>query len=197
VAHESPGPALILGSTSLYRRELLERLRVPFQTAQPNVDELPLPGEHPQALAVRLARAKAQAVAGLHPGAWVIGSDQVAAFDSHPIGKSGGRDVAIAQLMAMSGREVVFHTALCVARGAGEMFEAMDTTRVRFRALASDEIARYVDAEEPYDCAGSFKCEGLGIALFDAIDSTDPTALIGLPLIATARLLRQAGLAIP
>lgn len=188
---------LVLGSTSPYRRELLARLRLPFDTARPEVNESPLPGEHPQALAVRLARAKAQAVAASRPGAWVIGSDQVAAFDALPIGKSGGRDAAIAQLAAMSGREVAFHTALCVARGAGEVLEALDTTKVRFRALSAGEIARYVDAEQPFDCAGSFKCEGLGIALFDSIESSDPTALVGLPLIATARLLREAGFAVP
>lgn len=196
MAHEV-GPHLILGSTSPYRRELLARLRLPFETARPEVDETALHGEHPQALAVRLARAKALAVATLHPGAWVIGSDQVAAFDAHPIGKSGHRDAAIAQLAAMSGREVAFHTALCLARDTGELFEALDTTRVRFRALSVEEIARYVDAEQPFDCAGSFKCEGLGIALFEAIESRDPTALVGLPLIATSRLLREAGFAVP
>jgi len=197
VAHDPAGGRLILGSTSPYRRELLARLRVPFETARPDVNEAPLPGEHPQALAVRLARAKAQAVAALHPDAWVIGSDQVAAFDARSIGKSGDRDAAIAQLMAMSGREVAFHTALCVARGSSEAFEALDATRVRFRTLSGDEIARYVDAEQPFDCAGSFKCEGLGIALFETIEARDPTALIGLPLIATGRLLREAGFAVP
>lgn len=197
MAPDPASRALILGSTSPYRRELLARLGMAFRTVRPDVDETPLAGEHPQALAVRLARCKAQAVAGLHPGAWVIGSDQVAAFDAHPIGKSGGREAAIAQLVAMSGREVAFHTALCVARDSGETLEALDTTRVRFRRLSADEITRYVDAEQPYDCAGSFKCEGLGIALFEAIESSDPTALVGLPLIATARLLRGAGFAIP
>jgi len=197
VASSEAGSRLVLGSTSTYRRELLTRLGIAFETARPDVDESPLHGEHPQALAVRLARAKAQAVARENPGAWVIGSDQVAAFDAHPIGKSGAREAAIAQLTAMSGREVVFHTALCLARGQHEALEALDTTRVRFRALSPAEIARYVDAEQPFDCAGSFKCEGLGIALFESIESSDPTALVGLPLIATARLLRDAGFAVP
>ena len=191
------GSRLVLGSTSIYRRELLTRLGIPFDTARPDVDESPQPGEHPQALAVRLARAKAQAVAREHPGDWVIGSDQVAAFDAHPIGKSGSREAAIAQLTAMSGRAVVFHTALCLARGEQETFDALDSTRVRFRELSQAEVTRYVDAEQPFDCAGSFKCEGLGIALFESIESSDPTALVGLPLIATARLLRTAGFAVP
>ena len=131
------------------------------------------------------------------PGAWVLGSDQVADLGGLPLGKSGGREAAIAQLQAMSGREVVFHTAVCLARSGEPPLAAADRTQVRFRALAADEIARYVDAEQPFDCAGSFKCEGLGIALFDAIDNQDPTALIGLPLIATAALLRRAGFAVP
>ena len=188
---------LVLGSTSIYRHGLLTRLGVPFETARPDVDESPLVGECPKAVAVRLARAKAQAIARTVHDAWVIGSDQVAALDTRPIGKSGGREAAIAQLAAMSGREVVFHTALCLARGEHTTLEALDTTRVRFRALSIDEITRYVDAEQPFDCAGSFKCEGLGIALFDSIDSSDPTALVGLPLIATARLLRDAGFTVP
>lgn len=189
-------PPLVLASTSPYRRELLGRLRLPFEAVRPEVDEAPLPGETPEALATRLAGAKAAAVAARFPQAWVIGSDQVADLDGRALGKSGGREAAIAQLRAMSGRAVAFRTAVCLARGEVRR-TAIDTTLVRFRALGEDGIARYVDAEQPFDCAGSFKSEGLGIALFEAIESRDPTALVGLPLIATARLLRQAGYPLP
>ena len=189
-------PPLILASTSPYRRELLNRLGLPFDTARPDTDESPLPGEAPEAMAARLSFAKAEAVAFLNPDAWVIGSDQVAEFDGGTLGKPGGREAAIAQLRAMAGRSVRFRTGVCLAR-AGRTLQALDTTTVRFRALTPDEIARYVDAEQPFDCAGSFKSEGLGITLFEAIDSQDPTALIGLPLIATARLLREAGFTLP
>ena len=187
---------LVLASTSPYRRELLGRLRLEFTVARPEVDETALAGENPTALAQRLAAAKAAAIAAQAPDAWVIGSDQVADLGGMGVGKSGGRESAIQQLQAMAGRTVAFHTAVCVMRDQLR-FEAMDTTRVRFRDLHPEEIARYVDAEQPFDCAGSFKSEGLGIALFEAIESTDPTALVGLPLIATARLLRQAGFALP
>lgn len=188
---------LILGSTSPYRRELLARLRLPFECMRPEVDERPQAGETSDALARRLARAKAEAVASRAPGAWVIGSDQVATFDGRPLGKPGHRDAAITQLAAMSGRSVVFHTAIALACHGQPTLRAEDRTEVRFRDLDADAIARYVDAEEPFDCAGSFKCEGLGIALFEAIHNEDPTALVGLPLIATARLLRQAGYRLP
>ena len=187
---------LILASTSPYRRELLQRLRLPFDCARPQVEETPLPGEAPDALARRLARAKAAEVAARHPGAWVIGSDQVADRDGRPLGKSGGRAAAIAQLAGMSGRVVDFHTAVCLRRGDDEQL-ALDLTRVRFRPLALEEIERYVDAEQPFDCAGSFKCEGLGITLFEAIESHDPTALVGLPLIALSGMLRAAGFRLP
>ena len=187
---------LLLASTSRYRRELLQRLGLPFECVPPQVDESPSPGEPPAALASRLAAAKAAAVSASHPDAWVIGSDQVADLDGHVLGKPGDFDTASAQLRAMSGREVAFHTALCVA-GPGFREHAVDTTRVRLRELDDGEIARYLRAEPAFDCAGSFKAEGLGIALFDAIDSRDPTALVGLPLIATARLLRKAGFVIP
>jgi septum formation protein len=189
-------PVLVLASTSVYRRELLARLRVEFDVVRPEVDETPLPGETPARLATRLAAAKAAAIAVGRPGDWVVGSDQVADLEGRPLGKSGGRDAAIAQLGAMSGKAVVFRTAICVIRDA-QAFPAMDETVVRFRRLSEDEIARYVDAEQPFDCAGSFKSEGLGIVLFDAIETRDPTALVGLPLIATARLLRQAGFRLP
>lgn len=190
-------PPLILGSTSVYRRELLDRLRLPFTCERPDVDETPSDGEDAAALAIRLAKAKARNVAARVAGAWVIGSDQVAALDGRPLGKPGGRDAAIAQLTAMSGRTVIFHTALALAHAGRSTLQAQDRTEVVFRTLQADEIARYVDAEQPFDCAGSFKCEGLGIVLFEAIRSEDPTALIGLPLIATARLLRAAGYALP
>lgn len=190
-------PILLLASTSRYRRELLARLRLPFDVARPEVDETALPGEAPLALAVRLARAKAQAVAGRHADAWALGSDQVADLDGQALGKPGDRAGAIAQLRAMAGRTVRFHTALCLAHGDGHAFTHVDLTEVRFRALDAGEIVRYVDTEQPFDCAGSFKSEGLGIALFEAIDNRDPTALVGLPLIATSALLRQAGFALP
>lgn len=187
---------LVLASTSRYRRELLARLGLPFATARPDVDEAPQAGEAPDALALRLAAAKAAAVAALHPEARVIGSDQVADFDGRPLGKPGGRAAAIRQLQAMSGRSVAFRTAVAVAAD-GRIATALDTTTVRFRRLDAGEIERYVDLEQPFDCAGSFKSEGLGITLFEAIETRDPSALVGLPLIATARLLREAGLALP
>ncbi|MFS8064319.1 MAG: Maf family protein [Luteimonas sp.] len=188
---------LLLASTSPYRRELLSRLRIPFDVIRPEVDETPLPGESPLVLAQRLAAAKAEAIAAREGDAWVIGSDQVAELDGGPLGKPGNRDAALAQLASMSGRSVAFRTGLCVMHRELGRFDAVDTTVVRFRSLAADGIARYVDAERPFDCAGSFKSEGLGIALFEAIETSDPTALIGLPLIATARLLRRAGFALP
>ena len=188
---------LVLASTSRYRRELLARLRLPFDTARPEVDETPAAGEAPVALAARLAAAKAQAVSRLHPGAWVIGSDQVAAFAGAPLGKPGTRDAAIEQLAAMSGASVRFHTAVALCRDGAVAGSAIDETHVRFRALDRAAIERYVDAEQPLDCAGSFKSEALGITLFEAIETSDPTALVGLPLIATARLLRDAGFVLP
>lgn len=188
---------MILASTSPYRRELLARLGLPFTTERPETEEWPNPGEAPRELARRLAADKAAAVSARHIDAWVIGADQVAELDGQPIGKAGNADAAIAQLLSMSGRAVDFHSGLCLRHGDGRGLEAMDTTTVHFRELGSDEVARYVAAERPWDCAGSFKCEGLGIALFDTIDSHDPTALVGLPLIATARLLRQAGFLVP
>lgn len=195
----SPLPrSLVLGSTSRYRRELLARLGLPFDVAAPAVDETPRPDEAPRALALRLALAKARAVAGLHPRAIVIGSDQVADLDGEPLGKPGDHERATAQLRRMRGKTVVFHTAVAVVC-QDSRFEQVDLApvRVRFRDLSDDEIERYLRAEQPYDCAGSAKSEGLGIALLDAIDSDDPTALIGLPLIRTCRMLRAAGLVLP
>ncbi|WP_411834577.1 Maf family protein [Pseudoxanthomonas mexicana] len=187
---------LLLASTSSYRRQLLERLRLPVRPARPEVDETPLPGEDCPALARRLARAKAAAIAAQHPESWIVGADQVAELDGRAIGKPGHREAARSQLAAMSGRTVRFHTAVCLMRGDA-CHEALDATDVRFRPLAPAEIERYLDAEQPFDCAGSFKCEGLGIVLFEAIDSRDPTALIGLPLIALSRMLREAGFELP
>jgi septum formation protein len=188
-------PPLILASTSRYRRELLQRLRLPFDVDAPDVDETPEPGEAPAALAQRLALAKAHGVARHHPGAIVIGSDQVADLDGQPIGKPGTHERAVEQLRAMRGRSVVFQTAVAVVR-LQTTFERvlLASVTVRFRALDDAEIEHYLRAETPYDCAGSAKCETLGIALLEAIESDDPTALIGLPLIRTAALLRDAGL---
>lgn len=189
---------LVLGSTSRYRRELLGRLGLAFQVEAPQVDETPRPGEAPAALARRLALAKARDVAARHPEAVVIGSDQVADLDGEPLGKPGTHERATAQLRRMSGHTVIFHTALAVVCQASG-FEQQDlaAVEVRFRTLGDEEIERYLRAEQPYDCAGSAKSEGLGIALLDAIVSDDPTALVGLPLIRTARLLRTAGRVLP
>jgi septum formation protein len=188
-------PALILASTSRYRRELLERLRLPFEALAPQVDETARAGEAPATLAERLALAKADAVAALHPRAVVIGADQVADLDGRPIGKPGDHPRAVAQLRAMSGRSVVFHTAVAVRRAdTGYARVLVAPVRVQFRALTDLEIDHYLRAEQPYDCAGSAKAETLGIALLEAIHSDDPTALIGLPLIRTCTLLREAGL---
>lgn len=197
---QSPSPQrpVVLGSTSRYRRELLQRLNLPFEVAAPAVDETPQPGEAPRALALRLALAKARAVAEQHPDSIVIGSDQVADLDGAPLGKPGHHARAVQQLQQMRGRTVVFQTAVAVVCSATG-FEQVDLSpvEVRFRALDDGEIERYLRAEQPYDCAGSAKSEGLGIALLDAIHSDDPTALIGLPLIRTCRMLRAAGLVLP
>ena len=198
--HQSPPlvRTLVLGSTSRYRRELLQRLGLPFTVAAPDVDETPLQGEAPRALALRLALAKAHAVAAQHPDAVVIGSDQVADLHGQPLGKPGTHKRASAQLQRMSGETVIFQTAVAVVCAATG-FEQVDLApvEVRFRTLTGDEIERYLHAEQPYDCAGSAKSEGLGISLLDAILSDDPTALVGLPLIRTCRMLRAAGLTLP
>lgn len=186
---------LILGSTSAYRRELLQRLRLSFEAVAPRVDETPQPGEHPADLARRLALAKARDVAARHPDAIVIGSDQVADLEGEPLGKPGAHERAVAQLQKMRGRTVIFQTAVavvCLESG----FEQLDLApvRVQFRNYSDEEIENYLRAEQPYDCAGSAKSEGLGIAMLDRIDNDDPSALVGLPLIRTARMLREAGL---
>ncbi len=188
-------PTLLLASTSRYRRELLERLRLPFQAMAPQVDESARPGETPLATCQRLAFAKAMAIAQGHPDAVVIGSDQVADFQGQALSKPGSHEAAVAQLQAMRGQAVVFHTALCVLR-LSSGFEHHDKASVRtvFRQLSDAHIERYLRLEKPYDCAGSAKSEGLGIVLMESIDSDDPTALVGLPLIRCARALRLAGL---
>ncbi|HEX5373705.1 MAG TPA: Maf family nucleotide pyrophosphatase [Aquabacterium sp.] len=189
-------PALVLGSTSPYRRELLSRLGLPFRVQAPEVDETPVADERPIALAQRLALAKARAVAASCPDdVVVIGSDQVADLHGRPLGKPCQHDRAVQQLQAMRGQEVLFHTAVAVVRRhTGFEAEVMSTVHVHMRHLSDQEIETYLRLEQPYDCAGSAKCEGLGIALLDRIDSEDPTALIGLPLIPLTRLLRDAGL---
>jgi septum formation protein len=187
--------ALVLGSTSRYRQELLQRLRIPFTVAAPAVDEAPQPGEAPAALALRLALAKAHAVAAAFPDAVVIGSDQVADLDGLPMGKPGTHERAVAQLRQMRGRTVVFQTAVAVVCQASCFEQAsLAAVRVRFRDLSDEAIEYYLRTEQPYDCAGSAKSEGLGIALLEAIDSDDPTALVGLPLIRTCRLIEAAGI---
>ena len=198
--HQSPPQQrpLVLGSTSRYRRELLERLNLPFEIAAPDVDETPLPGEAPRDLALRLALAKARAVARQHPQAVVIGSDQVADLAGEPLGKPGTHERATAQLRRMRGQTVIFQTAVAVVcQDTGFEQVELAPVEVQFRDLSDAEIERYLQAEQPYDCAGSAKSEGLGIALLDAIHSDDPTALIGLPLIRTCRMLRAAGITLP
>jgi len=191
----TPQRKLVLGSTSVYRRELLERIRLPFSVAAPHVDETPQPGETPVALARRLALAKARAVAEVHPDCIVIGSDQVADLHGQPLGKPGTHERAIAQLQAMRGQTVIFQTAVAVVcLASGFVQEDLAAVKVQFRDLSDTEIEHYLQAEKPYDCAGSAKSEGLGISLLDAIDNDDPTALVGLPLIRTCRMLRAAGL---
>ncbi len=188
---------LILASSSAYRRELLSRLGLPFEAIAPDIDETALPGEAPEQTALRLARSKAAAVADKHPGALVIGSDQVATLDGEQIGKPGDHARALAQLQKMRGRRVTFHTALCLWDGRLPPEQAAQAENVQvfvtFRDLPDHELDAYLRIEQPYDCAGSAKNEGLGIALLERIDSSDPTALTGLPLIALTGMLRRAG----
>jgi septum formation protein len=189
---------IILGSTSRYRRELLARLQIPFDAVAPEVDETPLPDESPRTLAKRLALAKAQTVAARYPDAIVIGSDQVADLNGVVLGKPGTHERATEQLARMSGQRVTFQTAIAVTcQAMGYLGQDLASVEVQFRVLSADEIERYLRAEQPYDCAGSAKSEGLGIALAETVVSDDPTALIGLPLIRTARLLRAAGVLLP
>jgi septum formation protein len=186
---------LLLASTSVYRRELLARLRYPFEAKAPDVDETPHPNETPSALALRLALAKAQVVAALHPDAVVIGSDQVADLNGHPLGKPGTHEKATAQLRAMRGQTVFFQTAVAVVcKASGFADQSLACVAVTFKDLSDEQIEAYLRAETPYDCAGSAKSEGLGIALLAKIENDDPTALIGLPLIRTCELLTRAGI---
>jgi septum formation protein len=187
---------LVLASGSRYRAELLQRLGIPFETWSPTVDESPLSGESCAETARRLARLKAEAARGRFPDAWVIGSDQVAELDGQPLGKPGNRDSACRQLQAMRGKAVVFHTGICLLAN-GRAHLALVPTEVVFRQLTDAEIERYVDREPAFDCAGSAKSEGLGISLIAALHGDDPTALVGLPLIALAAMLREEGLAVP
>jgi septum formation protein len=193
----SAASPLVLASTSRYRAELLRRLQLPFEQAAPDTDETPQPGEAPAALAQRLALAKARVVAARFPGRWVLGSDQVCAGGGRLLGKPGTRQRAVEQLGLLSGGSAQFLTAVALLRHGGAEHTALDTTTVRFRTLDAAEIERYVDAEPALDCAGSFKCEGLGISLCEAIESRDPTALVGLPLIAVCQLLARCGVAVP
>jgi septum formation protein len=191
-------PLLVLASTSPYRRDLLSRLCLPFEVAAPGVDEAPGPGEDGAALALRLAQAKARAVAARHPGALVIGSDQTCVAGDRLLGKPGSAAAAGAQLAQLSGASAIFHTALCLLdSGSGRAWLGSTPTEVRVRPLDPDTIARYVVRDRPLDCAGGFKVESLGIALFDAVRSDDPTALVGLPLLMLCRFLREAGVVLP
>jgi septum formation protein len=188
---------IVLASTSRYRRELLERLRLPFEIAAPNVDEAPLAGEVPRATALRLAQAKARAVAMAFPDALIIGCDQVAALDGACVGKPGSHENAITQLRAMRGKDVVFHTALALLNAKSAAIQAVDVpTTVRFRRYSDHEIERYLELEQPYDCAGSAKIEGLGIVLVERVAGDDPSALIGLPLMQLTEMLRREDVAI-
>lgn len=189
-----PLPPLILASTSPFRRSLLERLRVPFTTASPDADETRHPGEPPRDLVLRLAQAKAGAVAPMHPDALIIGSDQVACIDDKVLGKPGNRERAIEQLTQASGREVVFYTGLCLLNATtGRSQTSCEPFRVHFRRLSGTQIEGYLDREQPFNCAGSFKSEGLGIALFDHLEGDDPNALVGLPLIRLVAMLESEG----
>lgn len=191
-------PPLILASTSAFRRELLERLRLPFEVCAPGVDESPRPDETPQAIARRLSIEKASAVAVRYPDALVIGSDQTATIDGRAvIEKPGTHERAVAQLRAASGKTLHFYSGLCVWRPDGSPLVDCIETRVTFRRLSDDEIERYLLAETPYDCAGSAKSEGLGVSLLDAQDGPDPSALVGLPLIRLCAMLRECGLTFP
>jgi MAF protein len=197
--NDSPQPStLVLGSTSPFRKELLGRLALPFVTASPDIDESHIPGESPEALVKRLARSKAEAVAGDFPEALIIGSDQVACIDGTILGKPGTRERAIEQLSDASGKRITFYTGLCLLNSVtGDAQVLCEPFHVHFRRLERDRIERYLDAEEPYNCAGSFKSEGLGITLFERLEGDDPNALIGLPLIRLVQMLENEGVSIP
>ncbi len=191
-------PTIVLASTSPFRRELLSRLQLPFQTVAPETDESPLPGEQPAAIAERLAVAKAQAVADRFPAALIIGSDQVAYCGNSSFGKPGTQQNAMAQLRSMSGKTVIFHTGLCLLNAAsGRIHLRGIPTEVRFRELSDQEIQRYLDKEDALNCAGSARSEGLGISLLEYLRGDDPNALVGLPLIALCDMLRAEGVELP
>ncbi len=191
-------PQIVLASTSPFRRELLSRLAIPFEIVSPQVDESPLPGETPEAMVQRLSEAKARAGAAQFPHALVIGSDQVAVVDGEVLGKPGDHERARTQLQKLSGRTVSFLTGLCLYNAASDIAETrLVPFRVRFRTLDEARIERYLQREQPYNCAGSFKSEGLGITLFKAMEGDDPTSLIGLPLITLTSLLAKVGVVLP
>jgi septum formation protein len=190
-------PSIVLASTSPYRRELLARMRLPFEVRAPAVDEAARPGETARETALRLAQAKARAVAPDCPSALIIGCDQIAVLDGVPLGKPGNHTNAVSQLKAMRGRSVLFHTALTLFNARTGVSQTVEVpTTVRFRHYGDTEIERYLEVERPYDCAGSARIEGLGIVLVESVESTDPTALIGLPLIELAAMLRNEGVAV-
>ncbi len=189
---------LVLASTSPYRAQLLTRLGLPFETASPEVDESPFPDEAPDSLVTRLARSKAEAVAASHPDSLVVGSDQVAVVEGHILGKPGDRDNAIRQLQQASGKSVRFLTGLCLFNSrTGRAQVVCEPYQVHFRQLSPEQVSRYVDRERPFNCAGSFKSEGLGIALFERFEGDDPNALIGLPLIRLVDMLTNEGVELP
>ena len=191
-------PTLVLASSSPYRRELLARLQIPFEVISPEVDETPLPNEAPQDTALRLAQLKARAVAEKFPDALIIGSDQVALLQGRQLGKPHTFENAKRQLLAASGQAVVFHTALCLLNSrSGNMQACVVPITVRFRVLNVEQIERYLEKEQPYNCAGSAKSEGLGIALIERFEGDDPNALVGLPLIALVGMLNNEGVAVP
>lgn len=192
--HHTAPSTLVLASSSPYRADLLKRLGLPFETRSPNIDEISLPGEQPEHLVARLAQAKARAVGAAFPRALVIGSDQVAVLDQHILGKPGNHERAAQQLRAAAGREVIFHTGLCLFNTAtGYANTIVEPFRVQFRPLTGEQIEHYLRREQPYQCAGSFRCEGLGIALFERLQGDDPNTLIGLPLIRLTEMLNQEG----
>ena len=188
-------PELILGSSSPYRRELLERLRLPFSVVSPKIDETPQSGETPPETALRLALEKARYIAQSHPNALIIGADQVATVNGEQVGKAGGFDKALTQLQMMRGKTALFHSALCLYDARNDTYQLENIiTQTTFRDLPDDELAAYLRIEQPYDCAGSAKVEALGITILEKVESDDPTALVGLPLIALTGMLRQAGM---
>jgi MAF protein len=198
MSRQDTSPTVVLGSTSLFRKELLSRLGIPFSTASPNVDETALEGESPQDLVTRLSLAKAQAVAGNHPESLIIGSDQVACNQGKILGKPGNRENALQQLSEASGKRISFYTGLCLLNAeSGRSHVICEPFHVHFRTLEPSQIERYLDAEQPYNCAGSFKSEGLGIALFEKMEGDDPNSLIGLPLIRLISMLKEEGIEIP